>query len=239
MFDFKFDFLTPEQNALFSEAVNCFFGYEISALRAANKALEGRFHAAERNAAFLFERNEMLGRQTQEACKEAEKLKEELREVRLELVDCRRANVVLRESLEKERGQAVKLSAPSFAFAGISIDDVDVDVDADADIKPQDHVMAKAIKKLKEELREVRLELVDSRNANVVLSESLEKERAAERPVPAYEIDKLRSENAIMAGVIEKLKNELRTYKDFAKRLIRTMETAPVAAKEVLADEET
>ena len=99
--------------------------------------------------------------------------------------------------------------------------------------------MAKAIKKLKEELREVRLELVDSRNANVVLSESLEKERAAERPVPAYEIDKLRSENAIMAGVIEKLKNELRTYKDFAKRLIRTMETAPVAAKEVLADEET
>lgn len=170
-FDFKFDFLSPEQNAVLSESVNCICGYALDEVKAANRSLNNRLHTAEENAAFLQSRSEKLTAERQEACKEAEKLKEELREVRLELVDCRRANVVLRESLEKERGQAVKLSAPS-------IDDV--------------------------------------------LRESLEKERAAERPVPAYEINKLKSENAI---------------KDFAKRLIRTMETAPVAAKEVLADE--
>lgn len=90
--------------------------------------------------------------------------------------------------------------------------------------------MNKAIEKLKEELREVRLKLVDCRRANVVLRESLEKER----PVPAYEINKLKSENEIMAGVIEKLKDELRTYKDFAKRIIRVAESAP---NEVFEDE--
>lgn len=158
MFDFKFGFLTPEQNELFSEAVNCFFGYEMEALKAANRALENRLHTAEENAAFLQSRSEKLTAERQEACKEAEKLKEELREVRLELMDSRRANVVLRESLDKER--------------------------------------------------------------------------AAEWPVPAYEIDKIRSENAIMVGVIKKLKDELRAYKDFAKRIIRVAESVPEGAFE-------
>lgn len=81
-------------------------------------------------------------------------------------------------------------------------------------------------------LHDTHMELMDSRRANVVLRESLEKERTAERPVPAYEIDKLKSENAIMAGVIEKLKDELRTYKDFAKRIIRVAESVPGGAFE-------
>lgn len=228
MFDFKFSFLTPEQNAVLSESVNCICGYALDEVKAANRSLNNRLHMSEENAVFLQSRSEKLTAERQEACREAEKLKEELREVRLELMDSRRANVVLRESLEKEREQAVKLSAPSFASAGISIDDVDVD--EDADITPQDHAMNKAIEKLKEELREVRLKLVDCRRANVVLRESLEKER----PVPAYEINKLKSENEIMAGVIEKLKDELRTYKDFAKRIIRVAESAP---NEVFEDE--
>lgn len=142
-FAFKFDFLSPEQNAVLSESVNCICGYALDEVKAANRSLNNRLHTAEENAAFLQSRSEKLTAERQEACKEAEKLKEELREVRLELVDCRRANVVLRESLEKEREQGARLSSPCPA---------DVDVEG---LISQIEVMAKVIEKLKDELRAV------------------------------------------------------------------------------------
>lgn len=163
MYDFKFDFLTPEQNALLSESVNCFYVYEIDALREANRVLNDRLRSAEKNSAFLSERNETLSNQAQGACKEADRLNGELCLIRRELMDSHRANSVLRESLEKEREQVVHLSGPRPA-------------DADA--------------------------------------------------------EELRSQNEIMTGVIERLKDELRTYSDFAKRIVRTAETAPERALE-------
>ena len=163
MYDFKFDFLTPEQNALLSESVNCFYVYEIDALREANRVLNDRLRSAEKNSAFLSERNETLSNQAQGVCKEADRLNGELCLIRRELMDSHRANSVLRESLEKEREQVVHLSGPRPA-------------DADA--------------------------------------------------------EELRSQNEVMAGVIEKLKGELRAYSDFAKRIVRTAETAPERALE-------
>lgn len=194
MFDFKFGFLTPEQNELFSEAVNCFFGYEMEALKAANRALENRLHTAEENAAFLQSRSEKLVVQRQEACKEAEKLKEKLREVRLELMDSRRANVVLRESLEKEREQGARLSSLRPAPA-----------DAE-ELRSQNEVMVKVIEKLKEELRAANGE--------------------AECSCEIAEVKARYKKLALDAN------NELRAYKDFAKRIIRVAESVPEGAFE-------
>ena len=194
MFDFKFGFLTPEQNELFSEAVNCFFGSEMEALKAANRALENRLHTAEENAAFLQSRSEKLVVQRQEACKEAEKLKEKLREVRLELMDSRRANVVLRESLEKEREQGARLSSLRPAPA-----------DAE-ELRSQNEVMVKVIEKLKEELRAANGE--------------------AECSCEIAEVKARYKKLALDAN------NELRAYKDFAKRIIRVAESVPGGAFE-------
>ncbi|WP_288333389.1 hypothetical protein [Cloacibacillus porcorum] len=147
MFDFKFGFLTPEQNELFSEAVNCFFGYEMEALKAANRSLNKRLYTAEENAAFLQSRSEKLTAERQEACREAEKLKEELREVRLELMDSRRANVVLRESLEMERERAAAFSAPRSACVDVAVAD---------DVRFQNEVMDRKTGELRDELRRYR-----------------------------------------------------------------------------------
>ncbi len=194
MFDFKFGFLTPEQNELFSEAVNCFFGYEMEALKAANRALENRLHTSEENTAFLQSRSEKLVVQRQEACKEAEKLKEKLREVRLELMDSRRANVVLRESLEKEREQGARLSSLRPAPA-----------DAE-ELRSQNEVMVKVIEKLKEELR--------AANGEAECSGEIAEVKARYKKL------------ALDAN------NELRAYKDFAKRIIRVAESVPEGAFE-------
>lgn len=91
--------------------------------------------------------------------------------------------------------------------------------------------------RLNGELCLIRRELMDSHRANSVLRESLEKEReqvvhlSTPRPADA-DADNLRSQNEVMAGVIEKLKGELRAYSDFAKRIVRTAETAPERALE-------
>ena len=163
MYNFQFDFLSQDQNMILSESINYLFGDEMSRLRNENRALADRLRSAEKNSAFLSERNETLSNQAQGACKEADRLNGELCLIRRELVDSHRANVTLRESLEKEREQVVHLSGPRPA-------------DADA--------------------------------------------------------EELRSQNEIMTGVIERLKDELRTYSDFAKRIVRTAETAPERALE-------
>lgn len=165
MFDFKnfnFEFLTPKQNKQLSESIELFVGLEIDKLRSDNDALQKR-------CTELDVRCSQLKRSEREREAQLEAAKERISEMNLELIDSYRANVTLRESLEKEREHVVKLSAPR---------------PSEADIK------------------------------------------------------ELRSQNEVMSGVIEKLKEELRAanselreYKDFVKRLIRTMETAPESAK--------
>ena len=156
MFDFKFDFLTPEQNKQLSESIEFLVGLEIDKLRSDNDALQKR-------CAELDVRCSQLKRAEREREAQLEVAKERISEMNLELIDSYRANVTLRESLEKEREQVVHLSGPRPA-------------DADA--------------------------------------------------------EELRSQNEIMTGVIERLKDELRTYSDFAKRIVRTAETAPERALE-------
>ena len=60
MFDFKFDFLSQDQNMILSESINYLFGDEMSRLRNENRALADRLRSAEKNSAFLSERNETL-----------------------------------------------------------------------------------------------------------------------------------------------------------------------------------
>ena len=139
-------------------------------------------------------RSEKLVVQRQEACKEAEKLKEKLREVRLELMDSRRANVVLRESLEKEREQGARLSSLRPAPA-----------DAE-ELRSQNEVMVKVIEKLKEELR--------AANGEAECSGEIAEVKARYKKL------------ALDAN------NELRAYKDFAKRIIRVAESVPEGAFE-------
>ncbi len=165
MFDFKnfnFDFLTPEQNKQLSKSIEFFVGLEIDKLRSDNDALQKR-------CAELDVRCSRLQRAERERRARFEAAKERLSEMNLELMDSHRANVTLRESLEKEREHVVKLSAPRPS-----------EVDAH-ELKSQNEVMSGVIEKLKEELRA----------AN----------------------------------------SELREHKDFVKRLTRTMETAPESAK--------
>lgn len=196
MYDFQFDFLSQDQNMILSESINYLFGDEMSRLRNENKALADRLRSAEKNSAFLAERNEKLSDQAQEACKYADKLKDELRAVRLELMDSHRANVTLRESLEKEREQAAHLSTPRPA-------------DADAkELRFQNEIMSKVIEKLKEELR--------ASDVRVERSREIAEVKAKYRKL------------ALEAN------NELSTYRDFAKRILRVANTAP---KEALEDE--
>ncbi|MDO4561426.1 MAG: hypothetical protein Q4C86_10805 [bacterium] len=169
MFNFKnfnFDFLTPEQNKQLSKSIEFFVGLEIDELRSDNDALQKR-------CAELDVRCSQLKRAEREREAQLEVAKERISEMNLELMDSHRANVTLRESLEKEREHVVKLSAPRPS-----------EVDAQ-DLRSQNEVMSGVIEKLKEELRA----------AN----------------------------------------SELREYKDFVKRLIRTMETAPENMKEARA----
>ena len=194
MFDFKFDFLTPEQNKQLSESIEFLVGLEIDKLRSDNDALQKR-------CAELDVRCSQLKRAEREREAQLEVAKERISEMNLELIDSYRANVTLRESLEKEREHVVKLSAPRPS-----------EVDAQ-ELKSQNKVMAVVIEKLKEELRAANCK------ANCV-------------PAPTDD-----RENAIAAGIAKYRKlaygtnNELREYKDFTKRLIRTMETAPESAK--------
>ena len=106
-----------------------------------------------------------------------------------------------------------------------------------SDLDARNSLLVEEIDRLNADLRSVRDELMDSHRANSVLRESLEKEReqvvhlSGPRPADA-DAEELRSQNEIMTGVIERLKDELRTYSDFAKRIVRTAETAPERALE-------
>lgn len=187
MFDFKFDFLTPEQNKQLSESIEFLVGLEIDKLRSDNDALQKR-------CAELDVRCSQLKRAEREREAQLEVAKERISEMNLELIDSYRANVTLRESLEKEREHVVKLSAPRPS-----------EVDAQ-ELKSQNKVMAGVIEKLKEELRAANGE--------------------AEYSGEIAEIKARYKKLALDAN------NELRAHKDFAKRIIRVAESVPEGAFE-------
>lgn len=197
MFDFKnfnFDFLTPEQNKQLSESIEFFVGLEIDKLRSDNDALQKR-------CAELDVRCSQLKRAEREREARLEVAKERISEMNLELIDSYRANVTLRESLEKEREHVVKLSAPRPS-----------EVDAQ-ELKSQNEVMSGVIEKLKEELRAANCRDNFASDSTGDHEDAITAIKAKYRKL-AYDAN-----------------NELREYKDFVKRLTRTMETAPESAK--------
>lgn len=154
--------------------------------------------------------------------------------------------------------QNKQLSESIELFVGLEIDKLRSDNDAlqkrcaeldvrCSQLKRAEREREARLEVAKERISEMNLELMDSHRANVTLRESLAKERehvvklSAPRP-SEVDAQELRSRNEAMSGMIKKLKEELRAanselreYKDFVKRLTRTMETAPENMKEVRA----